>query len=296
MTKVLLIDVDSKIPNLALMKLSAWHKTQGDTVGFDIENPDLIYASIVFKKNVYKLAEIKKKYGEKVICGGSGIDLDKKLIDTIEYIKPDYTIYPEMDYSLGFTTRGCIRNCYFCIVNKKEGKLTRWQHPSTFYDQQFKTIQLLDNNWMADREWFMETSTWIINHNLKLIENGLDIRILDKELAEHIAKFKMAKPLKFAFDSDRDKEPVLQGLRLLKDAGVNTRQNVQFYVYTHNDNQYESAVNRCRTLKENGTNAFVMFNSDSPRTDRIKNLQRWANRKWLFWGMDIDQYIPGFKK
>jgi hypothetical protein len=278
------------------MKLSAWHKSQGDIAGFDVENPNIVYTSIVFKKNAHKLDELKKKYGEKLICGGSGIGLDKKLIDAIEYIKPDYALYPEMDYSLGFTTRGCIRNCYFCIVNKKEGKLTRWQHPSLFHDQQFKTIQLLDNNWMADREWFLETSDWIINHDLKLIENGLDIRLLDMELAEQIARFKMAKPLKFAFDSDKDKQPVLDGLKLLKDAGVNVRQNVQFYVYVHDDGQYESGVERCRILKENGTNAFVMFNTDSLRTDRIKNLQRWANRKWLFWGTDIDNYIPGFKK
>jgi len=89
---------------------------------------------------------------------------------------------------------------------------------------------------------------------------------------------------------DNDKEAVLKGIQLLKAAGVNVRQNVQFYVYVHDDSQYESGVERCRILKEQGTNPFVMFNIDNKRSPRIKHLQRWANRKWLFWSMDIEQY------
>jgi hypothetical protein len=289
--RVLLIDVDSKIPNLALMKLSSWHKSQGDQVGFNITEPDKIYASVVFKKNAHKLDGLRFFYPDaEIVTGGSGIDLKTTLPEQIEQLKPNYELYPQMDYSLGFTTRGCIRNCYFCVVPNKEGKITRWQHPEQFHDPRFDTIQLLDNNWMADREWFFETSSWIINHDLKLIENGLDIRLLDSELAEQISKFKMAKPLKFAFDSDKDRQPVLDGLKLLKNPGVNVRQNVQFYVYVHDDSQYESGVERCRILKAQGTNPFVMFNIDNKRSSRIKTLQRWANRKWLFWAMDIDQY------
>jgi hypothetical protein len=288
---ILLIDIDSKIPNRALINLYSWHKAQGDQVGFNVSDPDIVYASVIFKKNKHLVDGLRSWYpNAEIVIGGSGYDLAKKLPHEIENIFPDYSLYPDMDYSLGFTTRGCIRNCYFCVVPKKEGHIQRWQHPKEFHDPRFKTIQLLDNNWLADREWFFETSNWIIDHDLKLIENGLDIRLLDQELAEQIARFKMAKPLKFAFDSMADKEAVLKGVELLKAAGVNVRQNVQFYVYVHDDNQYDSGVERCRILKQIGTNPFVMFNMDNLATPRIKGLKRWANRKWLFWSMDIEQY------
>lgn len=295
--RVLLIDVDSKIPNLALMKLSSWHKIQGDQVGFNITNPSKIYASVIFKKNAHKLDGLKFFYPDaEIITGGSGIDLKTTLAPEIEQLKPDYELYPQMDYSLGFTTRGCIRNCYFCVVPKKEGKITRWQHPEQFHDPRFSKIQLLDNNWMADREWFFETSDWIIKKNLGLIENGLDIRLLDAELAEQIARFKMAKPLKFAFDDMCEKESVLSGIQLLRGAGIDVRSKVYFYVYCHDDAHFDDALMRCRILKENGTNAFVMANIDTPRSKRVKHLQKWSNRPWIYWSIDFDQFTYESKK
>jgi len=289
---VLLVDVDSKIPNLALMKLSAWHKQQGDDVGFHINDPDVVYVSVIFKKNKHLTDGLKLWYpNAEIHIGGSGTEnYDVLLDDEIERITPDYSLYPEINYSMGFTTRGCIRSCYFCVVPKKEGELSRWQHPSEFYDPQFKEIYILDNNWMADREWFMETSQWIIDKGLKLRENGLDIRLLDDDLAKQLSKFNLAAPLKFAFDHERDAHAVLDGIAMLKRNGINPRSKAMFYVYCHGDESYDSAVERCRLLKENGTSAFVMFNIDAKRTERIKHLQRWANRPWLFWSIDIDQY------
>ena len=106
---VLLVDVDSKIPNLALMKISAWHKAQGDNVGFAIENPDKVYISCVFKKNAGQAKGIARFYpSAEIDIGGSGIDLKKGLPEEIEMIKPDYDLYPST-YSQDYTTRGCGR-------------------------------------------------------------------------------------------------------------------------------------------------------------------------------------------
>jgi radical SAM superfamily enzyme YgiQ (UPF0313 family) len=211
--KVLLIDVDSKIPNLPLMKISAYHKAKGDQVGKSIAVPDIVYASVVFKKSAHLVDGYHFLYpNAEIIIGGSGYDLKKTLPVEIEYQKPDYSLYPNIKYSMGFTTRGCIRHCYFCLVPEKEGKLVRWQHPKEFHDSRFNTIYLLDNNWLADRKWFMETSKWILDHKLKITEDGMDLRLIDNGIAKRLKKLRFASPLHFAWDFEKDEpEPDRNG-------------------------------------------------------------------------------------
>lgn len=126
MSRILLIDADSTIPNLALMKISAYHKAIGDIVGFDVEDPDKVYCSIIFKKNRHMADGLRFLYPNADIdIGGSGYDLKKTLPDCIESMTPDYTIYPDNKSYYGFTSRGCIRHCPFCIVHDKEGGFRR---------------------------------------------------------------------------------------------------------------------------------------------------------------------------
>lgn len=290
-SKVLLVNVDSKIPNLALMKLSAWYKSQGSEVGFNVNDPDLIIASVIFKRNRSMALGVARMYPDaKFQIGGTGYDLKAELPSDVERIAPDYSIYPDLTYSMGFTTRGCIRRCHFCVVPQKEGGLVRWQHPRLFHDPSFKEIMLLDNNWLADKEWFMETSDWIIERGLKVHEHGMDIRLVDDQLAEQLARIQWAGPLHFAYDSEAITADVERGIDCLIRAGIDLRQDVRFYVYVDSDQEYESGVRRCRWLKDHNTTPFVMFNIDKPRTERIKHLQRWANKPWIFWSCDIEQY------
>jgi len=289
--KVLLVQADGLLPNLALMKLSTWHKSQGDVVGFNVSDPDRIYVSIVFKKNKENSLGVPRLYsGAEVFYGGPGHDLETELPPEIEFSVPDYALYPQMDFSMGFTTRGCIRNCYFCNVPEKEGILTRWQHPKDFHNPTFKKIMLLDNNWLADKEWFMGTSQWIIDNGLRLREGGMDVRLLDDDMAERLSQLRFYQPLHFAFDDDGDAQAVHDGINLLGKHGINLRHNVEFYVYVDSPKQFESGLARCRQLKEWGTNPFVMYNRDSPQTEEIKHLQRWANLKWIFWKIDFAEY------
>lgn len=288
--RVLLIDVDSQIPNLALMKISAFHKLMGDYVSFREAAPDLVYASIVFRRNQWKAGAIQKMFpSTPVLAGGAGVDLQLWLPKIVEELKPDYDLYPST-YSMGYTTRGCPRRCYFCIVPKKEGPLVRWQHPEQFHDSRFSTIMLLDNNWLGDPEWFFETSNWIIEHDLKLWKHGLDIRLVTPRIARQLLRLRMVKDYHFAFDFD-ELEPIIEKkLRLLERAGFSVRSEVMFYVYVHGDSQFTSGLRRARLLKKWGTNAFIMFNAEAPRTRRIKALQHWANRKQLFHSCDFNEY------
>jgi hypothetical protein len=242
--RILLIDVDSRIPNLALMKISAWHKEHDDNVlllhGSQIvlsDKPNKVYASIIFKKNAHALDHLSSAYPDiDINIGGSGYDLKKELPSEMENIKPDHTLYPEFDYSIGFSSRGCIRStktCPFCIVPIKEGKFRRVAHPEEWYVPEYDKIVFLDNNILADKEWFMEITAWCIETKLKVwFTQGLDIRKLDEEIALRLLEMKHYKMISFAWDHIEDEAIIREKIELLKQTGFTKnklRAKVQFY-------------------------------------------------------------------
>lgn len=302
MLNVLLVDIDSKIPNLALMKLSTMHKNMGHNVILDKKgrspldfNPDFVYISVVFKANVHKIDAIRKRYPDAAIdVGGTGVSLEKKLDDTVEYLKPDYSLYPDWKSSIGFSTRGCNRNCYFCVVTQKEGDFHTSQHPSKWYNPDYDSIVFLDNNILLDKEWFMCITQWCIDKELAVEFNqGLDIRLVDESVASRLSELKLHKTLKFAWDDIRLEPVIREKIQLLLDCGLSKsklRSYTQFYVYMDSEDEYDSAVYRCRTLKELRTSPFVMFNIDHDQSQKVKDLRRWANNKIICWACDIADY------
>lgn len=292
--KILLIDMDSKIPNLALMKISAYYKRyfERDEIGFNVNNPDVVYVSSIFSKNRQQVLGLKSFYNAKFNIGGVGIN-NSKLPVLIEKIKPDYDLYPST-YSQGYTTRGCIRNCPWCVVRTKEGSYKRHQHVKEFHDSRFNTIMIMDNNWLADPNWFMENTDYILKHDLRVLEHGMDIRLLTPELTERLSQLRFPKGMKFAFDQMKDENNVLKGLGLLEDAGVNLKQKVSFYVLTGFNTTPEEDLYRCNLLKEHGTNAFVMRYDMDDVFDR--RLAKWANRRHAYWSSTFEEFEKGYWK
>jgi len=289
MAKILLVDIDSKIPNLALMKISAWHKAQGDLVGFGIQNPDKVYISCVFTKNSEQARGVSTYYPDAEIdIGGSGISITKTLTKEIEQIKPDYDLYSS-EYSQGYTTRGCIRKCPFCIVPEKEGKIQEWQHPAEFHDPRFDTCMIMDNNlFAASDNWQAKVFSWFIDNKIKMLSpQGWDIRLLTEEKLRRLKAVRHAGNIHFAWDNITDEKAVERGITLLKGAGFNLKHDVQFYVLAGYNTTFEQDLYRCEKLKEWGTNAFVM---PYKKTPQINALARWANKKWLFWALPFNQY------
>ena len=297
--RVQLVDIDSRIPNLALMQISAYHKQLGDVVGFDVAHPDLVYVSCIFSKNAGQARGVAGFYpNSHVIFGGSGFygnlaDFKRKIPEGALRIMPDYSLYPKIDYDLGFTTRGCFRSCPFCIVRAKEGNIQKWQHISDFHDSKHGTVHLLDNNMYALSDWFFENTDYILENNLKLrVVPGFDIRILSEEIAERLKLIKWDGMINFAWDNVGDEKKVLSGIEILKQVGFNLRQEIGFYVLVEFDTSHDQDLHRVRTLREIGTNAFVM---QYKRTPFSVALARWANRRALYWSMDIADYIPAKK-
>ncbi|MCP4690903.1 MAG: hypothetical protein GY859_22820 [Desulfobacterales bacterium] len=187
---VVLVDVDSEIPNLALMKLSRYHKEQGRRVILCRDSRDhvlseKVFASIVFRRKITprKADGLKNLHGEALQLGGSGVDLAGALPDEIETLTPDYDLYRNVDFAMGFLTRGCPRGCAYCSVPEKEGPLRRVAGLDDILPEGFQKLVLLDNNLLAHPGADRVLRQMI---DLKLQVNfnqSLDIRRLNKKLA-----------------------------------------------------------------------------------------------------------------
>ena len=211
MAKVLLVDVDSVWPNLALMKISTYHKQQGDEVylqklkrlyrdkqlgSYNIEKraPQLTYdeeyISCIFRRNrdkVITMAKMHQTQGVYVQIGGVGIDLLNKIPPAIESCKPDYTLY-NISYGMGFLTRGCIRHCPWCVVPQKEGNIQLATPLKDIMNPHSSNIMIFDNNLLsypAHKEILIE----MLGRHLKVCNTqAFDIRLIDNQNANIIAK------------------------------------------------------------------------------------------------------------
>ena len=217
--KIGLIDVDSHhFPNLCLMKLSAYHKTKGDTVEWwnGLEKYDIVYKSKVFTEE-YTTEENTVIHADKVIEGGTGYGLENKLPYKIEHCYPDYSLYTERTKNIayGLLTRGCPRDCPFCIVSQKEGKQSiKVADLSEFWRGQ-KTIKLLDPNLLACKDHVELLQQLIDSKSYVDFTQGLDARCINEENAELLAKIKV-KMIHFAFDDIKQEKSIIEGLKLYK--------------------------------------------------------------------------------
>jgi len=277
--KIALIDIDSKIPNIALMKLSAYHKNKGDAVEFwkgvfFNDEYDKIYASKVFD-----FSSLPKGLDTKTIIGGTGYDLNIKLPNEIEYLCPDYSLYPNCDYSLGFITRGCSRNCSFCKVPKKEGKIKFNQSWENFKNPNGKYWVFLDNNILAYENHLdilkeLNERRMIIDFN-----QATDIRLVTEENAKILAEIKWHSYYRFSFDWVFLDKQIIEKVKLLNNFGLSTSKMFCFILIGYNTTMEEDLyrVELCRRLK---INPFVMpFN----KFDKYqKDFSRWVNHKAIF--------------
>lgn len=274
--KIGLIDIDSKIPNLALMKISAWHKTQGDEVKFYdplLDKPDRVYASKVFNFT----PDYQYWPDCEIVKGGSGYDLKTELPPEVESLYPDYSLY-NCDYAIGFTTRGCIRNCQFCIVPRKEGKIRAVGDIYNFWHGQ-KRLMLLDNNLTALPDHMEKVCKQLIKEKIQTDFNqGLDIRLITDDMAQLLAKVRLWKQIHFAFDDVRLERQVREGISILTKHMPASR--LMFYVLIGFNSTPEEDLYRVETLRGLGVDPFVM--PYDKRDPYQRHFARWCNRKEIF--------------
>lgn len=290
--KVGLIDVDSHhFPNLALMKLSAWHKKQGDEVEWwvGLKHYDRVYQSKVFDETYSK--DIKHVVmADEIIKGGTGYDMHKDLPDEIEHIYPDYSLYGIEDTAYGFLTRGCPRGCPFCIVADKEGRMShKVADLSEFWDGQ-KYIELLDPNFFACKDWGGAAEQLIESGAHINFSQGIDIRIMTEDKIEALKQMKI-KRLHFAWDRMKDEDIVIEKMKMFKDITGMDRSKLVVYVLTNYESSHEEDLYRVLKIRKLGFDPYVMV-YDKPHAPEItRKLMRWVNNKYIFWATNsFDEY------
>ena len=298
MARIGLIDVDGhNFPNIQLMKLSAYHKAKGGSVGWY----DPMFSGHMDKVYMSKVFGFTTDYeyyidADEIVKGGSGYCIslvngkevfdkskDIELPPEIEHIYPDYSLYGIEDTAYGFLTRGCPRGCSFCVVEAKEGRASRKVADLSEFWRGQKNIVLCDPNILACRQWkdllqqLIDSKAWVD------INQGLDIRLMTEEKAEMLKQIKI-KQWHFAWDRYEDKDKILPKFKMFKDiTGINERSLI-VYVLCNYDTTIEQDLERINTLREMGYWAYVMLydKENIPKGHDLRRLARWVNNRFVF--------------
>lgn len=264
------------MPNIAIMKISTYHKQLGHDV--DWYNPiiDMMDTDLLYESQLFNFTEPYQYYpvNAEVIKGGTGIDIKKRLPDDIDKIlKLDYSLYPNCNYSMQFFSRGCIRKCPFCVVREKEGYICSVEPMEL--NPKGEHIEVLDNNFFANPEWhkavdYIQATGQVVNLH------GVDIRIMDEEQAKALNGMKHLKQIHIAWDLPKmDLRPQLEtATKWIKPY------KLMCYVLIGYDSTPEQDLYRVEALRELGIDPFVM---PFKKTDQYqKDFARWVNHKAVF--------------
>lgn len=311
MARIGLIDVDKEsrgkvtFPNLSLMKLASFHKSQGDSVEWNgglLSNFDRVYMSKVFGD------EYSRDYpyfinADEVIRGGSGYAIkvdqgeeiytksqDWSLPDEINHSFPDYSIYGITDSAYGFISRGCPRDCGFCPVSQMQGRKTRIVADlEEFYNGQRKIV-LLDPNITALKfDDFEKVFKKLEDSGASVdFSQGLDARLLTKEKAELLNRIKWER-LHFAWDNPR--EDLTEDLKTIKrELPRGSRNNITVYILTNYNSTHAEDLERMKIVKALGFQPYITIYRRTTAPKVTKDLQRYTNRPWLIWSLEWEDY------
>ena len=294
--KIGMIDVDGHhYPNLPLMKLSAWHKQQGDTVEW--YDPLLSgHMDIVYKAKVFSFTP-DYAYAidaDQIIQGGTGYHInlvdgvekwggtDMTLPDEVEHIYPDYSLYNLSDRSLGFLSRGCPRQCLFCHVKSKEGTRAHKVADLTEFWHGQKEITIMDPNILAVPE-SEDLLGQLAESKAKVdINQGLDARLLTPEKIEIIKKIRI-KTYHFAWDNPADEDKILPKLQMFSEMVKVRKDNTMVYCLVNFNSSLDMDLYRIYKIKRMHMQPYVMI-YDKENCDPIyRKLQRWCNSPMIFW-------------
>lgn len=310
--KIGLIDVDSVLPNLALMKISSYYKLYGHEIEFvKLETEyDKIYASAIFTRSKGECLKLQDYYGDKIEIGGTGWDIKKELPAEIESMKPDYDLYKVEDIAprikgistkehklkkaveivnagMGFTSRGCVRNCAFCFVPKKEGVFRQDTEIKDLINPRSNVLILHDNNLTAD-PFVIDKLHEIRDRKLIVdINQGCDVRLMNEDIAKALSEVKHLRSIHYAWDLMGFEEQVLDGIKTLSKY-IKPYQHMCFMLVGFNTTFEEDMYRFCK-LADLGIRPYVMRYNEKKDDARLNHFARWINSM-------IYKAVPSFYK
>jgi len=281
------------------MKISSYYKAKGHEVGFTVSNPDKVYISCIFSKNLSKAKGSALYYPDaEVHIGGPAMGKPNSLPHEMEHVMPDYSLYPEMDYSMGFTTRGCVTYppCLFCIVPELEPKYLEVALPEEFHHPDHKKIVFLDNNFTASQR-FDRTLNYLKDNNLKgSFCQGLDARLITEEKAALLNDVRLwnlhftRQAIFVAWDLIEKEILVLKGIQRLIDAGI-APSIVKCYVLVGFNTTHEQDFYRVQKLIDLGVEPYIMKYNGMRKDKWLNHLARWVN-SLIYKKCDFQDYKP----
>ncbi len=287
MAKIGLIDVDGhNFPNLALMKISGYHKSQGDMVEWvnHLDTYDTVYKSKVFTFTPDNTFHVK---ANNIVKGGTGYSMTEELFcDTVQ---PDYNLYPKYPHAYGFLTRGCIRRCSWCIVPKKEGNIKPYDDIENILQNRSSAI-LMDNNVLA-HEYGLQQIEKIIKIGCKVDFNqGLDARLVTDDIAIILSKVKWIKSIRFACDTMAGIEPLCKAVEKLNRNGIKSYR-ISVYVLVKD---VDDAHSRTEIIRKLGAKPFAQpyrdFTAKCQPTYEQRLFTEYVNRKKNFYSSDWSSF------
>ena len=233
-------------PNYALMKISAWHKAQGDAVEW--WNPLYRYDR-VYSSKVFDFTPATPYLPDDAVRGGTGykdIPIDKTLPSEIDNMFPDYSIYPECDYAIGYITRGCPNSCRWCVVPRKEGQIRAYRTWKDLVRQDTDKLILMDNNILAC-EYGIKQLEELSESNYKVdLNQGMDARLINDRIAEILSQMKWIRFIRFSCDQKDQLDSVKNTIDLLGKYGVRP---YRIFIYLLVTKDIQDAVDRVEVLK-----------------------------------------------
>lgn len=282
--KIGLIELDNaNFPNIALMKISSYHKSLGDIVEW--YEPlfggwyDIVYVSKVFSYSADYPYEIN---ADTAIYGGGGYNNDELFLDAV---MPDYSLYGVEDTAYGYLSRGCPNNCPYCVVPKLDGNSVRKVADLKDFWNGQKYIKIMDANLLGlnDRMVVVDLLEQLIESKAQItFVQGLDIRLMDDDIIDLLLRMRV-KTMHFAWDDPRDKI-IPQKLQHFRDRTGWDHHKVTVYVLTNFWSTHEEDLERIYTIRDIGFTPFdQVYNKHLlPRGHEVLKVQRWCNNKFIF--------------
>lgn len=299
---IALMAVDSDYPNLALMKISSWHKAQGDTVEW--YNPfaqyDVVYMSKIFSFTPdYNQWITNAGHIEK---GGTGYDLHATLPSEMELATPDYSIYPSIDSktAYGFLTRGCPNKCKWCVVPRKEGPVRPYMDVDDIAVDGRTNLILMDNNILAC-DYGLQQIEKIIERGYRVDFNqALDARLITDDIAQLLAKVRWLNQIRFGCDTPKQIEECEHAMQMIDSYRGRPASYLMYTMIGSDFNEAFHRLNYWRPFKRVRIVAQPFRDVDNPKQvipQWQKDMARWAMRREIYATCEFKDYEPrkGFK-